>query len=496
MMIDLLLIHGTVIPMDPSRRILGDGAVAVDQGRVLEVGESNSLAQRFKAQQMIDCHGQIVLPGLIDAHGHAGHCLLKTIASDTPSIWSRFITYVYQHFTTDEFWYIEGRLSALERLKAGITCGLSVIGSEPRSDDPVFASNHARAYADLGLRAVIAVGPCNPPWPHSFSRWHHGRREVKQVSFQAAIEGAAAAIEAWNHGANDRIRVFITPFLIVPSLDSSGPTPADLAISLTSHDREQSRLVREIAERYQTRIHSDAFGGMVRLAAQDEYGLLGPDVSLQHCNGLSVEEIRILADTDTRVGHTPGPSQGRARCPVPELMEAGVTVAVVTDGTSPRTPFDLFQAARKAQLVQQLLMKDAFYLPPGKLLEMITIDAARVLGWDNEIGSLEPGKKADMILVDWHQPHLTPAFMPVHRLIYQACASDVSMVIVDGRILMQDRKVLSADETEILAAAQAEAEALVSRAGLAEHMELPSSFWGKPRLTFDKPRSKENLSLG
>jgi cytosine/adenosine deaminase-related metal-dependent hydrolase len=227
---------------------------------------------------------------------------------------------------------------------------------------------------------------------------------------------------------------------------------------------------------------------MVHLASQDEFGLLGPDVSLQHCNGLSVREVAILAETDTRVGHAPGPSQSKARCPVPELIEAGITVAVTTDGSAPRTPFDLFQAARKAQLVQQLLMKDAFYLPLGKLLEMITIDAARALGWEDEIGSLEPGKKADVILVNLEQAHLSPVFMPVHRLIYEACGGDVSTVIVDGQILMQDRRVVCADEKEILQEAQEEAEATIRRAGLEEHMQLPDSFWGKARLTFDAVR--------
>lgn len=490
MEIDLLLLHGIVIPMDQDRRILEDGAVAIKDGRIIEVGKSEKLGSCYQPRQVIDCAGQIVLPGLIDAHGHAGHSLVKTIASDTPSIWSRLMTQVYHHYTTDEFWYIEGRLSALERLKAGITCGLSVIGSEPRSDDPIFASNHARAYAEMGLRAVIAVGPCNPPWPHKFSRWNNGYRVVREVSFEEALSGACRVIETWNKGANDRIRVFITPFVIVPSLNTSGPTPPDIATQLTHHDKEQSKRIREIAEHYQTRIHSDAFGGMIRLASRDEFGLLGPDVSLQHCTGISTEEVKILAETDTRVGHSPGPSQGKARCPVVELLEAGVTVAVTTDGTSPRTPFDLFQAARKAQLIQQLLKRDQFYLPPGKLLEMITIDAARVLGWDDEIGSLEPGKKADIILVDVHQPHLYPNFMPVHRLIYQACGSDVSTVIVDGEVLMRDREVLCVNELAILSSAQEEALALIERAGLEEYMKLPSAFWKKAYLTFEEPRCR------
>lgn len=492
-MIDLLLVHGTVITMDPQRRILEDSGVAIDQGKIIAIGSSYKLEESYQASKVIDCHHKIILPGLIDAHGHGGHSLLKGIASDTPSFWGKVVTQVYQHFTTDEYWYIEGKLSALERLKSGITCGLSVIGSEPRSDDPIFANNHARAYADLGIREVVAVGPCNPPWPHSFSRWVNGKQVTSDVTFEQTMEGAAAAIETWNHGADDRIRVFITPFLIVASLDSSGPTPPDIAPVLTEHDRKQSRAVREVASKYNTRIHSDAFGGMVKLASQDEYGLLGPDVSLQHCNGLSTEEVMILAKTDTRVGHTPGSSHGKAPAPVPQLMEAGVTVAIVSDGTAPKTPFDLFQAVRKAQLVQQLLMKDSFYLPAGKLLEMITIDAARVLGWDDEIGSLEVGKKADVILVDMNQAHMMPEIMPVHRLIYAAVGQDVTTVIVGGKILMEDRKVLSVSEKDILQEAQQETLRTIERADLHRHMKLPATFWGHARMTLDDIRWPHNI---
>ena len=210
------------------------------------------------------------------------------------------------------------------------------------------------------------------------------------------------------------------------------------ASALQPSDREQARRVRAIASKYATRIHSDAFGGMIKLASQDEYGLLGPDVHLQHCHGLSMEEVQIVAETDTRIGHSPGPSA--FRCPVPELMQAGATVAVTTDGTSPRQSFDLFQAMRKAQLLQQVHFRDRAYLPPGKLLEMVTIDAARALGWEDEIGSLEAGKKADIIVINMRQPHLMPNFMPVHRLVYEAVGNDVETVIVDGRVVMEQGK--------------------------------------------------------
>jgi cytosine/adenosine deaminase-related metal-dependent hydrolase len=472
--------------MNPSRDIIEDGAVAIEGNRIVEVGRSEDLDRRHSARRVVDCRGRAIIPGLIDAHGHGGHSLIKTLGSDTPSLWMRIVTPTYFHFTTPEFWYVDGLVSALERIRAGVTCGVSVIASQPRSDDPVFGNNHARAYREVGAREVVAVGPCHPPWPHKVSVWVDGRRERREVSFEAALAGAEAVIETSHHTAGDLIRAFITPFTIVPSVDPSNPTNPDLATALTPHDRLQARRVREIARKWQTRIHSDAFGGMVRMAAQDkENALLGPDVHLQHCLAISLDEVRILAETGTHVTHAPSAGQARGRCPVPELMEAGANVAITTDGTSPKTSFDLFQAARRAQLVHQLMSRDLYLLPVGKLLEMLTIDAARAIGWDDDLGSLEPGKKADVAVVNLRQPHLVPNWMVVHRLILEAVGADVETVIVDGRIVMEDRRILTVDEGSILNEAQREAVDLVARAGLTAHLSEPG--WGKTRLEFDRP---------
>ena len=485
-MIDLLLTGGAVVTVDRDRRVLDDGTVAIDGGRIVAVGQTADVARAHRARRVIDCHGKAVIPGLIDAHGHAGHSLIKTLGADTPALWMRIATPAYFHFTTPSYWYADGLVSALERLRFGVTCGVSVVGSMPRSDDPCFAGNHARAYAEVGVREIVAVGPCHPPWPHPVSYWQDGQRVRLEVTFDQAMAGTEAVLQAWHHAAGDRIRVFVTPFTIVPSLDPSNPTTPDLATHLTDHDRAQARRVRELAARYGTRIHSDAFGGMVRLAAKDlEHALLGPDVHLQHCLALSPEEVRILAETGTHVGHSPSPGHGRARCPTPELMEAGVNVAITTDGTSPKVSFDLLQASRKVQLVHQLLSRDLYLFPAGKLLEMITIDAARAIGWEDELGSLEVGKRADVVVVDLRQPHLVPNWMVVHRLIYEAVGNDVETVIVDGRVILDGRRVMTVDEEAALAEGEREARALVERGGLQAHLHAPG--WGRLRLEFDLP---------
>jgi 5-methylthioadenosine/S-adenosylhomocysteine deaminase len=483
--IDLLLTGGTVVTVDADRRVLEDGAVAIDGGRILAVGPTDELVPRYEARKTLDCRGKAVLPGLIDAHGHGGHSLIKTIGSDTPSYWMRIATPIYFHFTTPEYWYADGLLAALERLRFGVTCGVSVIGSMPRSDDPELAIGHARGYAEVGVREVVCVGPCALPWPHESSVWRDGKRIRREFTFEEALEGTEAVIEAWHHGADDRIRVFVTPFTIVPSLNPSDPTPADQAPTLTEHDRLQAKRIRELAARHKTRIHSDAFGGMVRLAARDDNALLGPDVHIQHLLGIGYDEVRILAETGTHATHAASAGQMRGRCPVQEMLETGINVAITTDGTSPKVSFDLFQALRRAQMLQQLHLRDPYILPPGKLLEMVTIDAARALGWDDELGSLEAGKKADVAIVNMRQPHLTPNLMVVHRLVYEAVGNDVETVIVDGRIVMENRRVLTVDEDAILDTAEEQTLALIDRARLQSHLTSPG--WGQTRVLFDWP---------
>jgi cytosine/adenosine deaminase-related metal-dependent hydrolase len=295
------------------------------------------------------------------------------------------------------------------------------------------------------------------------------------------IEGTEAVIEAVNGSADGRIKVFVTPFTIVPSVDPSNPSTPDNATALTGDDRMQARRIRETAAKWRVRIHSDAFAGQVRMAFQDkESALLGPDVHLQHCIGLSHEEVDILAETGTHMTHAPG-----GRAPILDMISKGVNVAITSDGTSPKRPFDLLQMARMAQFAQHMLHNDQYLLPPGKLLEMITIDAARALGLEHEIGSLEPGKKADIAIVDMRQPHLTPNWMVVHRLMQQAVGGDVETVIVDGKVIMEGRRILTTDVAAALDFGEREAGALVERAGLRAHMHDPG--WGQLSRSFSEP---------
>lgn len=480
-MIDYLLTNGTIITMDPERQVLEDSALAILDGRIVAIGPANELAQKYQAKRVMDARRKIIMPGLIDCHGHAGHSMLGIFSTDTLSYWSQAAVKIYFHYCSEDFWYYDGLLGAMARLRYGVTSGISVMGCEPRSDDPIFAAKHAKGYSQVGIRDVICVGPRRAPWPHTFGRWKDGRLVEKQVTWEEAMAGTEAAIQQLHHSSNDLVRVFATPFTIVPSLRTWGHSSPDEAYRLTDFDRKQSRAIRELAARYKTRIHSDAFGNLIRLASKDENALLGPDVILQHCLGITPEECRILAETKTNVAHSP---EGfYERCPYPELIEWGVNAVITTDGSAPRNSFDLLNAMRKVQFMEAIFHDDIHYLPAGKLLEAITIDAAKALGWDDEIGSLEVGKKADVIIINANRPHMTPSHMPVHNVVYHAQGADVETVFVDGRIVLDEYKIVQVDEAAFLEEADRESRETITRAGLSGLYNKPC--WGKAYLTLD-----------
>ena len=488
-MYDLLLTNAVVITMDEKRRVIENGAVGVKDGRIAFVGDSME-AEQFEAKEVLDCKDHVVMPGFVDAHGHGGHSAFKSIV-DLTSYWMPVMTHTYKNYITDDFWYNEGRLSALERLHAGVATGVCVLGSQPRCDSPVPAFNNARAYAEVGVKDIVCTGPCHVPWPHRFSRYtEDGERHMSQVSYETVLESLETVVSELNHANSDRTRAYVAPFGAVTSVDPSAPTSADRCVKLTEHDLKQARDMRRIAEKYNTRIHTDAFGGMVHLAYQDkENALLGPDVHLQHCTGLSFDEALIIQKTDTHISVAPGMRQLVNRTPVIELLELGVTVALTTDGSMLTSGFDMFDAMKRAQMIFRRAMNDDYYLPAEKVLEMTTIDAARCVGLDEEIGSLETGKRADIIAIDLMNPRLMPRINLIETLIGNGHPSDVDLVVVDGEIRLRDGKAVGINEREILLKAEEEALETAKRAKHLHPFAWPEKeHWGQTKIYFDEVR--------
>jgi cytosine/adenosine deaminase-related metal-dependent hydrolase len=477
-MADILITNGTVITMDPERRVLERGAVAIQGDRIVAVGDSDTLARSHPAPRVIDASRKVVMPGLIDGHAHAGHGLVKTLGGGRGDLWYQACERIYTVGSTEEYWRAEALLSALERLKCGTTCGVSYLGGGDdvmRTDEPVYGIRHCEAVQAVGVRNILAVGVCRPPFPKTFGRWDGGRRTDAAISFERQLETCDALIGAWHGGANGRVRIALTFPVQHPNAAARGQAPVEAV-------RGQARAVRDLVRKRGALFTQDGHRDGSLQVAHDDLELLGPDALFSHSVNLTAQEIALCAATGTKICHNPSANISiQGRCPVPELLDAGVTVMLGSDGTAPDRGYDMFRHMWQCMHYHRRHFRDTSYLPPGKVLEMATIDGARALGLEAEIGSLEVGKKADLILMDLFKPHLYPLNMPVYRIAYFANGADVDTVLVDGKILMEGRKVLAVNEADVLEFAQRETEAMLDRADLRSLLEFPPKFWGHSR---------------
>ena len=447
--------------MDADRRIIENGSVAIAGDRIVAVGHRDEVASVGDAMRTIDASRMAVLPGLIDCHGHAGHGLVKSLGSgvDDGTKWTEAVERIYTMGRSESFWSAEAALSGLERLKAGVTTGVSLLGGGDdvhRVDDSAYAAAHCRSIEKVGTRSVVAVGPGRPPYPHRFGT--DTERQMRDVSFEDEMRVAEEVIVEWHGEASGRISIAVVSPVFRRDGDRSG---ADMATV-----RHMASAVRELRDRHDLTLTQDGHAsGSLEFAA--ELGLLGSWAVMSHCVDLTPGDMDALATTCASVAHNPSAIRSiMGRCPAPELMDMGVTVAISSDGSAPDRGYDMFRHMAQCMHYHRRHFRDPTILPAETALAMTTIDAALALGLDSELGSIEPGKRADIAMVDLYKPHLIPMNMPVMRIAHFANAADVDTVIVDGKVIMEGRRVLSVDEDSILENADREASNMLGRTGL------------------------------
>jgi 5-methylthioadenosine/S-adenosylhomocysteine deaminase len=329
---------------------------------------------------------------------------------------------------------------------------------------------------DVGLRYILAVGPRRAPFPKTFTEWNGTASREISVTFERQLEVSEALIRKWHNAANGRVQLAV----VAPTIDTAGNP---LTGATLGEITRQAKAARDLSVRHRLLFTEDGHTTGTVKFAHEQFGILGPDVILSHSTALTSEEIGILKRTGTKIVHNPSAIAAIRRVfPLVEMLDSGVTVMLGSDGVAPDRSYDMFRHMFQAMRYHRFHFKDTNVLPAGKVLEMVTVDAAKALGMEREIGSLEPGKKADVILIDWFRPHMMPMNMPLYRVAYFANGNDVSTVIVDGRVLMRDRRVLTVNEEEVLMLAQREADAAIQRTGLERLKETPEGFWGRSRL--------------
>jgi cytosine/adenosine deaminase-related metal-dependent hydrolase len=475
---ELLFHDATIVTMDRQRTILEHASVAIRDERIVDVGPAERLRDRYRGAEVIDCRRKAVLPGMVDLHGYLGGSLLKSAGQNLDGGARRtMLENLLPDFTDEEWWQADAQLNALERLKMGTTCMFSMMGGNgTRTDDVVFTQIAARELQRIGLRTRIGVGPARPPWPRRFTYWRNGAKRERSVSFDEVMANCDRLL-------SQEITGIVDYGVALSRIGNRNEHDPVWSPEREQWIRKQAEAIVHLQKKHGAVFWTHAYGNAVEYAHDEKLGLLGPQTILSHCTGISERAIGILRDTGTHAAHHP--RAGRiytypGRCPVPELIDAGVTVALGSDSPSTHN-CDLFLDMKAAIDQQRIHFKDANLLPPGKVLEMATIDGCKALGLDRELGSVETGKKADLITVDLFQPHLYPLDMLVYRLVYNATGADVADVAVSGRLVMKDRRILTIDEAEVLENAQAVYRRFVERANLAHYTRNPDRFWGASR---------------
>jgi 5-methylthioadenosine/S-adenosylhomocysteine deaminase len=442
--VSLIVTGGTVVTVDGASRVLAPGALAIDGRDIVGVDTPAAIAQRFSSTDTIDAGGQVVLPGLINTHTHAPMVLYRGLADDLALMeWlQKYIFPAEAKTVTPEFVRAGTRLAALEMIQSGTTA---------YADMYYFEEEIASATKDAGIRGILGQTIIQFP----------------VADAKTPADGIARAVAFIRQWRNDE--------LIVPAIAPHSMYTLDAATLKTiraAADREKAPVIIHLAEtRDEVKVARDKYK-TTPTGFLESIGFWGPRTLAAHGVHVTPADIRILAKRRVGVSHNPESNMKLASgtAPVPDMQSAAVTVGLGTDGAASNNDLDMFEAMRQAAFLHKLQRNDPRVLPAATALRMATIDGARAIGMDKELGSLEAGKRADVIVVSMRGARQTPMYDPISHLVYLSRGDDVRTTIVNGKVLMRDRRVLTLDEKTVLedaAAWAAKVRAAVGRNGIA-----------------------------
>ena len=451
----MLFTNATIITMNPTRDIITGGAIAIKDNRIAAVGKTDALLRQYSGDQVIDVKGKLIIPGLIDTHVHLAQALIRGCADDMALIqWLCERVWVLQGNFTHDDGYVSARLCIAEMLKSGTTTFLESMLAHRYGFDGI-----ARAVDESGIRACLAgivmdIGT----YATQSSSMHPGMVESRETS----LFGVLDMHSKWHGAANDRVHVWFGP-------RTPGGVSSELYREMSdyAHQRDMG-ITMHLAEVEADKIFLNEKYGLSPVYYAESVGLLGPKTVLVHMVWLARADIDKLAETRTSVSHNPSSNSKLASgvCKVPQMLASGVNVALGCDGGPSNNDYDLVREMKLAAIIHKAVTNDPLIVPAETVLEMATINGARALGLEQEIGSLEVGKKANLVIIDLNRLHTTPSPNPISSLVYAATGAEVDTVVVDGHIVVEHGQLLTMDENEVMEQAHQHAGALYRRTGI------------------------------
>ena len=432
-----LLIQGAwVLTMNPQHEVFSPGAVALQGEEIVAVGPPAELKKRYAPAQVLDYPQGLIAPGLINAHTHAAMALFRGLADDLPlEEWLNNYIFPAESRVNGDFVYWGTKLAIAEMLLSGTTTF---------TDMYLFAGDVARAADETGIRAVVGEVLYDFPSPN------YGPPA-------AGLKFSEDLCRAFR--GHPLIRVAIQPHAVYTCSPDLLLQCGELA------EKYDTRLIMHLSETQKEVAECQARHGATPVVHLYRLELLNRRLLADHAVVLTVADLMLLGASGAGVAHCPESNMKLASgiAPVAELLKRGVPVGLGTDGCASNNNLDLIQEMDTAAKLQKVHCMDPTVLPARTTLEMATVNGARILGLENEVGALAPGLKGDIIVMDLDQPHLTPLYDPYSHLVYAATGADVQTVLVHGRILVQDRRLLSFDLEETLARARELAGGLLAK---------------------------------
>ena len=451
----MLFTNATIITMNAKREIINDGAIATLDDRIVAIGKTQEMKERHPDQEVTDVGGKLIIPGLIDTHVHLAQAMIRGCADDMSLIeWLIKRVWVLQGNYTVDDGYTSARLCIAEMLKSGTTTFLESMLAHRYGFDGI-----AQAVEESGIRACLAgivmdIGT----YATQENSMHSGLIESRETSLLGVIDMHSK----WNKAARDRIHVWFGP-------RTPGGVTSELYREMSDYAHKYDMgITMHLAEVEADKIYLNEKFGLSPVLYAESVGLLGAKTVLVHMVWLNDEDINKLAETGTNVSHNPSSNSKLASgiCKVPQMLQRGVNVALGCDGGPSNNDYDMIREMKLAALIHKAVSLDPTIVPAETVLEMATINGAQALGLAHEIGSLEVGKKADMVVLDLSRLHTTPSPNPVSSLVYAATGGEVDTVMVDGRVLVQGGSLLSMNEEEVKNEARLHAGQVYKRAGI------------------------------
>jgi 5-methylthioadenosine/S-adenosylhomocysteine deaminase len=425
--VSLVVSNGIVITVDGNRRVINRGSVAIEGRDIVAVDTVEAIAARFSGRETIDAAGAVVMPGLVNTHTHAPMVLFRGLADDLALMdWlQKYIFPAEAKTVSPEFVRAGTRLAALEMIESGTTA---------YADMYYFEDEIARVTKAAGLRGVLGETIIQFP----------------VADAKTPAESLALTEKFAKEFAGDEL---ITPAVAPHALytNDAGTIKACRALA----DRLHIPVIMHLSETKDEMKTSDEKYHATPTAFLESLGFWGPRTLAAHAVHVTPADIEILARRHVGVAHNPESNMKLASgiAPVEAMRQAGLAVGLGTDGAASNNDLDMFEAMRQAAFLHKLVASDPRAIPAPVALEMATIDGARAMGMEKEIGSLEAGKRADLLIVSMASARQTPMYDAVSHIVYVTRGDDVRTTIVNGKVLMRDRRVLTLDRRQVLAEA-------------------------------------------